>query len=91
MLSAGEWQRMKGQLNSWEEDKVSRIQARRLALHEHSKEIVKNWGNTIEGQRLKRLQAHQIREDGEEVSVGCKGGIGADWCVLMLAEREDGN
>lgn len=38
------------------------------ALHQHSKNIVKNWENTIEGQRLKRLQARQLREQEEEVS-----------------------
>lgn len=44
------------------------MQRKKEALHQQSKTIVKNWENTIEGQRLKRLQARQLREVEEEVS-----------------------
>lgn len=38
----------------------------RKELHSLSKDTVKHWENTIEGQRLKKLQARQIREEKEE-------------------------
>jgi len=38
----------------------------REELHNKSKELVKHWENTIEGQRLKKLQARNIREEQEE-------------------------
>jgi len=38
----------------------------REELHTLSKEKVKHWENTIEGQRLKKLQARKIREEKEE-------------------------
>ncbi|XP_064401138.1 cilia- and flagella- associated protein 210-like [Halichondria panicea] len=38
----------------------------REELHQRSKSIVKHWENTIEGQRLKKLQAGKIREEAEE-------------------------
>lgn len=45
----------------------SSVQKReRSALHEKSRELVKGWENTIEGQRLKKLQARNIREEQEE-------------------------
>lgn len=71
MLPASEWQRMERKLESLRSPPLTRaaqIQRRKESLHEHSKKIVKNWENTIEGQRLKRLQAHKIREEQEEVS-----------------------
>lgn len=37
------------------------------ALYQQSKSTVKHWENTIEGQRLKRLQARQLKEEEEEV------------------------
>lgn len=40
---------------------------RKEALHQQSKSIVQHWENTIEGQRLKRLEARKLREDKEEV------------------------
>ncbi len=61
---------MQGQLASWRDPpvtKAAQIQNRRKELHEHSKGVVKNWSNTIEGHRQKRLQARKIKEDKEEV------------------------
>lgn len=57
---------------SWQDpspSKAVQIQKRKEELHKQSKTIVKNWENTIEGQRLKRLQARQLREEEEEVSI----------------------
>lgn len=36
------------------------------ALKQQSKDLVKNWSNTIAGQRLKKLEARKIREAKEE-------------------------
>ena len=70
MLPSSEWKRIEGKLLSWKNPTPSRAveeQRRKEALHEHSKSIVQHWENTIEGQRLKRLEARKIREDKEEV------------------------
>lgn len=64
---------------SWKDpppSKASMIQKRKEELHMQSKAIVKNWENTIEGQRIKRLQARQLREEEEEV--------GALWTKVAL-------
>lgn len=71
MLPVSEWLRMKEKFSSWQDPAPSvavQVQRRRQSLHQKSKAIVSNWENTIEGQRLKRLQARQIREEEEEVS-----------------------
>ena len=71
VLPANEWRRINEKLRSWENPsptKAAQMQTKREELHKQSQSIVKNWENTIEGQRLKRLQARQIREEKEEVS-----------------------
>ena len=71
VLSGSEWQRMKDNLASWRDpvpSKAEKEEKRKKDLYRLSQDIVKNWENTIEGQRLKRLEAHQVREEQEEVS-----------------------
>lgn len=61
---------MKEKYASWQNPaptKAEQMQKQKQALYQHSKSVVKNWENTIEGQRLKRLQARQLREEEEEV------------------------
>ena len=70
-MSGSEWQRMKDNLASWRDpvpSKAEKEEKRKKDLYRLSQDIVKNWENTIEGQRLKRLEAHQVREEQEEVS-----------------------
>lgn len=45
------------------------MQRQKEELHKQSKSVVKNWENTIEGQRIKRLQARHLREEKEEVGI----------------------
>ncbi|XP_070566721.1 cilia- and flagella- associated protein 210-like [Ptychodera flava] len=68
VLSKKDWARIQDQLSSKSRE-AQRIQAEREekeALHARSKEAVKNWSNTIAGQRLKKLEARKIREEKEE-------------------------
>ena len=70
-MPLNEWERIKAKFSSWQAPVPSRVieeQKRKNALHQQSKSIVQHWENTIEGQRLKRLEARKIREDDEEVS-----------------------
>ncbi|XP_055959435.1 cilia- and flagella- associated protein 210 [Patella vulgata] len=68
VLSKADWSRIHDELNrrNIEEERVQRIKAEKEAQRQKSKEIVKNWGNTIAGQRQKKLQARRIREQKEE-------------------------
>ncbi|XP_002739203.1 cilia- and flagella- associated protein 210-like [Saccoglossus kowalevskii] len=68
VLSKTDWQRIQDQLSksSREEQRMRAQREQELALHERSKEVVKNWSNTIAGQRLKKLEARKIREEKEE-------------------------
>ncbi|XP_069558634.1 cilia- and flagella- associated protein 210 [Brachyistius frenatus] len=68
VLSKTQWQRIQDELNQVDKDKESRKQAvkEREALHLQSKEVVKQWSNTITGQREKKLEAKKIREQIEE-------------------------
>lgn len=73
VLPLNEWDRIKAKFSSWKDPIPSRVieeQKRKNALYQQSKSIVQHWENTIEGQRLKRLEARKIREDEEEVSGG---------------------
>jgi len=70
VLPAKEWERMRHKFSVWQNPPPSKAvlrQKKKEELHEHSKAVVKNWENTIEGQRIKRLQARKIREEEEEV------------------------
>ncbi|XP_066302151.1 cilia- and flagella- associated protein 210-like [Branchiostoma lanceolatum] len=55
-----------GTMQNREAQKAQRIRQDKEALHSRSKDVVKNWANTIAGQRQKRLEARKIREDHEE-------------------------
>ncbi|XP_078572432.1 cilia- and flagella- associated protein 210-like [Branchiostoma floridae x Branchiostoma japonicum] len=55
-----------GTMQNREAQKAQRIREDKEALHSRSKDVVKNWANTIAGQRQKRLEARKIREDNEE-------------------------
>ena len=47
--------------------------------HSKSKSIVRNWENTIDGQRLKRLQAMKLKNEQEEVAL-----LSAFYCPLVV-------
>ncbi|XP_062861990.1 cilia- and flagella- associated protein 210 [Trichomycterus rosablanca] len=68
VLPKSEWLRIQDSLNHVNRQRESLIAAarQRQDLHLRSKEVVKNWSNTIAGQRLKKLEAKKIREELEE-------------------------
>ncbi|XP_033639467.1 coiled-coil domain-containing protein 173-like isoform X1 [Asterias rubens] len=68
ILSQGDWSRIAAQLEkkSQEEERMRARHEEKKLLHQRSKEMVKNWSNTIAGQRLKKLEARAIREEKEE-------------------------
>ncbi|XP_020602636.1 coiled-coil domain-containing protein 173-like [Orbicella faveolata] len=68
VLQPEAWRRIQNSLSHYNEEQM-RLQAKRQEreeLHALSKESVKHWENTIEGQRLKKLQARKLREEKEE-------------------------
>ncbi|XP_058940424.2 cilia- and flagella- associated protein 210-like [Pocillopora verrucosa] len=68
VLQPDSWRRIQNSLSRYNEEQM-RLEAKRKEredLHAISKESVKHWENTIEGQRLKKLQARQLREEKEE-------------------------
>lgn len=71
VLPFSEWKRIKEKFSSWQDPAPSRgveEQRRKETLHQQSKSIVQHWENTIEGQRIKRLEARKLRENKEEVN-----------------------
>ncbi|ESP01910.1 hypothetical protein LOTGIDRAFT_225029 [Lottia gigantea] len=68
VLTKTDWSRIHDQLNrrNIEEEKLQRIKEEKEAQRQKSKDIVKNWGNTIVGQRQRKLEARKIREAKEE-------------------------
>ncbi|KAM4626159.1 cilia- and flagella- associated protein 210 [Discoglossus pictus] len=68
VLPKAEWERIKNNVNSLEREamQIYEEMKEREALHLRSKEVVKNWTNTIVGQRQKRLKSKQLREEKEE-------------------------
>ncbi|XP_062517668.1 cilia- and flagella- associated protein 210-like [Corticium candelabrum] len=68
IVTNNEWTRIKDSLTrkQQEEEKVRRERSERIRMHETSRNIVKHWENTIEGQRQKKLQSKRIREEKEE-------------------------
>jgi len=69
VLPRDTWNRITSRLDSktiTEQQTESRI-AERKRLHEKSKTVVKNWSNTIEGQRQRKLQARAERLENEEL------------------------
>jgi membrane protein involved in colicin uptake len=70
VLPSSEWKRIQEKFSSWQNPCPSRAlkeQQRKEALHQHSKSVVQHWENTIEGQRIKRLEARKLQEEKEEV------------------------
>jgi len=63
-----DWQRIQNSLTKYNQaaEKAEQQKRDRENLHAASKELVKHWENTIEGQRLKKLQARKLREEQEE-------------------------
>eukprot|EP00079_Xenopus_tropicalis_P010103 XP_002934659.2 PREDICTED: coiled-coil domain-containing protein 173 [Xenopus tropicalis] len=63
-----EWERIVSNTNSLEQEarQIYEEKKEREALHLHSKEVVKNWTNTIAGLRQKRLESKKLREEKEE-------------------------
>jgi len=68
IMSKGDWDRIQIQLNKRgiEEDRVARNRQEKDRLRELSKQQIKNWTNTIAGQRQKKLEARDLREAKEE-------------------------
>ncbi|KAM3608411.1 uncharacterized protein V6R79_024665 [Siganus canaliculatus] len=68
VLNKAQWQRIQDKVNRVDKDKeVMRETVRqREALQLKSKEVVKQWPNTIASQRQKKLEAKKIREENEE-------------------------
>ncbi|OCT63568.1 coiled-coil domain-containing protein 173 [Xenopus laevis] len=63
-----EWERIVSNTNTLEEEarQIYEEKKEREALHLKSKEVVKNWTNTIAGMRQKRLESKKLREEKEE-------------------------
>merc|ERR1712173_335662 len=68
VLPRSEWERIKARLEpeSAHEKNAAAIIAERERLHEKSIETVKNWSNTIQGQRTRKLEARKLRLENEE-------------------------
>ncbi|KAK7110491.1 cilia- and flagella- associated protein 210-like [Littorina saxatilis] len=68
VLSKSEWDRIERELNrrQIEEERIQRIRKEQEIQKEKSKELVKSWGNTLAGQRQRKLQARKQREEKEE-------------------------
>ncbi|XP_046846594.1 coiled-coil domain-containing protein 173-like [Xenia sp. Carnegie-2017] len=68
VLQPRDWKRIQDVLlkTNHEAQRQEAIKAEREELHNISKNMVKNWENTIEGQRLKKLESKKIREAKEE-------------------------
>lgn len=69
VLSVSDWTRIREQLSGVDQEAESQRQRQqqRVEKHERSKKVVQNWENTIDGQRLKRLQAMKLKNEQEEV------------------------
>ncbi|XP_068185241.1 cilia- and flagella- associated protein 210 [Antennarius striatus] len=68
VLSKTEWLRIQDELNQVDKvkKKIREDVKQRQALHLQSEEVVRQWSNTIAGQRQKKLEAKQIRDEIEE-------------------------
>lgn len=68
VLSKADWERIQQQLHrkQMEAERMQKIHEEREAIKNRSKEMVKDWGNTIKGQRQRKLEARKIREQKEE-------------------------
>ncbi|KAM9487155.1 cilia- and flagella- associated protein 210 [Clarias gariepinus] len=68
VLPTGEWRRIQDSVQrvNREQERLIAAARQREALHLHSQEVVKNWPNTIAGQRQRKLEEKKIREEIEE-------------------------
>ncbi|KAG8559710.1 hypothetical protein GDO81_017422 [Engystomops pustulosus] len=68
VLPKAEWERITSYGSSLEKEarKLYEERKEREDLHLRSKEMVKNWTNTISGLRKEKLQAKKLREEREE-------------------------
>ncbi|XP_019945440.2 cilia- and flagella- associated protein 210 isoform X2 [Paralichthys olivaceus] len=68
VVNKAEWQRIQNEVHQVDRDKDSmkEVENQRKALHLRSKQMVKEWPNTIASQRQKKLEAKKIREQIEE-------------------------
>ncbi|XP_078260655.1 cilia- and flagella- associated protein 210 isoform X2 [Rhinoraja longicauda] len=68
ILPKVEWQRIQDNLNgiNREAEFLRAQREEKEALHFQSKEITKNWTNTVAGHRQKRLNARKLRKEKEE-------------------------
>lgn len=71
VLPRNEWNRIKARLEpqTETEKRNQSIIAERERLHQKSIDTVKNWSNTIQGQRQKKLEARKLRLEAEEVEL----------------------
>jgi len=69
VLTRDNWDRITSRLDDKSTDERCTEQriAERKRLHEKSKAVVKNWSNTIEGQRQRKLAARAERMEAEEL------------------------
>merc|ERR1711964_137718 len=71
VIPKDQWNRIQARLAPRSENEtrlLDKIQERER-LHQKSIEVVKNWSNTIQGQRQKKLEARRLRLDSEEVEL----------------------
>ncbi|XP_076461037.1 cilia- and flagella- associated protein 210-like [Babylonia areolata] len=68
VLPKSEWDRIHQELNrrQIEEERVRRLKAHQEEQKQKAKELVKTWGNTLAGQRQRKLEARKQREEKEE-------------------------
>lgn len=69
VVPSHEWERIRGSLHDTQREAgwTKAQQEAKMERHLQSKAMVSHWENTIEGQRLKKLQARKLREEKEEV------------------------
>ena len=70
VLPLSDWTRIREQLLGVDRQAQAQKlrQQQREEKHAKSKSVVQNWGNTIDGQRLKRLQTMKLKNEKEEVA-----------------------
>ncbi|XP_060066979.1 cilia- and flagella- associated protein 210-like [Ylistrum balloti] len=68
VLSKEDWDRIQMQLHrkQIEEERTRKIREEREEKQKKSNEMIKDWGNTIAGQRQRKLEARKLREQKEE-------------------------
>lgn len=68
VLTQADWIRIQNHLHKsqTEEERLRKQHEERIRLHEMSQEKIKNWTNTVFGQRQKKLEARRQREEQEE-------------------------